>query len=171
MDTGVGNRRWLWYFLVLGVLAVGAAGGLIVYNLRQQLTPDDLAAARARWKEKGPKDYRLVYVKRGSITGRFEVEVRGGRTVRALADGQPLETRLLPYYGMPALFEDLQAFLDRKNEPGGRRRFLRAFFDETDGHILQFVLSDPSLEVAVLELSPLPPSEGSPPSTQPPAGR
>lgn len=165
MNTTPPNRRWIWYFAILAALAVAAVVGLIAYNIQQQLTPEKLAAAKAQWEQKGPRDYRLVYRKSGNVTDQTELEVRAGKTIKVTVREQDkqldLEPRLYPHYGMDALFGDLQRFLEMKSEAGSRRRFLRADFDPNDGHITRFVLSDPPLDVTVLEFEPLPPLKSS----------
>src|SRR4051794_15941537 len=105
------SRGWVWYFVVLAVLTTVSATVLIVYNLRQQLQPDELAAARARWREKAPRDYDLVYSKQGGVNGTYAVEVRAGKVRKVTEDGRPLEARLFAYYGMDGLFEDLDRFV------------------------------------------------------------
>ena len=50
------NRGWVWFFVVLAVLAVAAVVGNWSYNLSQQLTPDQLRAAEELWKKNGPRD-------------------------------------------------------------------------------------------------------------------
>ena len=62
------SYRWVWYFVVLGVLTVSACTILVWYNLRQQLKQEDLQAARALWKLNRPPDYDLIYSKRGSAS-------------------------------------------------------------------------------------------------------
>lgn len=150
---------WLWYFLVLGILTVASAAGLIAYNLHQQLRREQLIDVKTRWEQNGPRDYHLVFTKKGSVEGTFEVDVRKGKVIRVQADGQPLESRLWDYYSMSSLFEDLEKFMDLKEEPGGPRRFLRADFDPADGHLIRFVYSDSKtrqgIEVLVGEFKPV----------------
>jgi hypothetical protein len=45
------NRRWIWFFVVVFTMAVAATAVLIAFNLRQQLKPEQLAAARRLWRE------------------------------------------------------------------------------------------------------------------------
>ena len=78
------NRGWIWYFVILAVLTVVATTVLVVYNLRQQLRPEQLAAARKLWDEKRPADYVLTYTKKGNATGTFVVTVRKGKVVSVL---------------------------------------------------------------------------------------
>jgi len=62
------NRGWIWFFVVLTLLGVAAVGINLAYNLREQITPEQVQAARQLWEEKGPKNYDLVYTKEGSVT-------------------------------------------------------------------------------------------------------
>ena len=55
------SRTWVWYFIVLAVLTATSVTILVTFNLRQQLKPEQLAAAKALWKEKGPRDYTMTY--------------------------------------------------------------------------------------------------------------
>jgi hypothetical protein len=146
------SRGWVWFFVVLAVLAVAAVATLWVYNVRQQLTPKELAAARALWKEKGPRDYRLTIVKEGSATGTFLVTVRHGEVKSVLmkqegSQGKKAEPVALPqrqysYYDMDGLFDDLERFLEIKADPKQGRVFLHASFDREDGHLLGYIYSN-----------------------------
>ena len=59
--TRPASRRWVWYFVVLALMGATAIILPIVYNLSLQLRPEDLAAARQRWKANGPRDYDLQF--------------------------------------------------------------------------------------------------------------
>ena len=84
------SRTWVWYFLILGVLSAAAATILIVFNLRQQLKPEQLAAAKALWKAKGPRDYDMTYRQLvGDEPETFVVRVRGGQVESVERNGQP----------------------------------------------------------------------------------
>jgi hypothetical protein len=140
------NRNWIWFFVTLAVLTGVATVTLIVYNLRQQLTLSQLRAARDLWEQKRPSDYRLEYTKKGSATGTFVVEVRGGKAVSVLMDGRPilqdekpLDKELIYRYDMTALFNDIEQFLEIDARPGSPRAYNRAYFDPDDGHLLQYV--------------------------------
>src|ERR1700756_5332481 len=73
------SRGWIWFFAVLVVLTVAATAFLWIYNVRQQLTPEELAAAHKLWEQKRPANYVLTYTKEGSVTGTFVVTVRQGK--------------------------------------------------------------------------------------------
>jgi hypothetical protein len=143
------NRNWVWFFVVLALLALAAVGISTAYNLRQQLRPDALENAQALWKEKGPASYVLEYTKTIGEPETFVVKVRHRRTVsvmlypgdRVQGNGHSLEPRLFPYYGMDALFDDMARYLKMDAEPGAPRAMNRAVFDPQDGHLLDYVRS------------------------------
>src|SRR5207249_3022497 len=76
------DRGWIWYFVILTLVAVGATATLVIYNRSQQLTPEELEKARKLWEEKGPKDYELRYTTRAGPDEQlthYVVVVRGGQ--------------------------------------------------------------------------------------------
>jgi hypothetical protein len=158
-----GDSGWVWYFVAVGVLAVLAVVVLAVYNLRLQLKPEQLEAARKLWEQKGPHDYRLKYTtKRGDETDEdvYVVVVRGGVTVSVLRNGRELEKRLRLSYGMSALLDDIEDFLKRDSQKGRPRTYTRALFDPGDGHLVHYVRrvmgSRERVEISVQSLEPLP---------------
>jgi hypothetical protein len=168
------NRGWIWFFVILAVLTITATAILWLYNLNQQLKPEQLAAARKLWQEKGPRDYTLTLTKEGSAQGTYLVSVRHGVVASVLEQrvvkeggkvktaGIPLEARLFSYYDMDALFDDLQRFLEIKADPRKGRVFLRAHFDPDDGHIQEYVFSnstDRQRVRVVVELHRAPPGK------------
>jgi hypothetical protein len=132
------NRRWLWYFTILAVLAAGWIAGLYWASWWQQLKPEQLAQAEALWKARGPRDYDLEYTQKGSTPGHFQVRVRHGQVESVLCNGQPLEKRLYQYHDMNAWFGFIGDFLKRDAEPGSPRTFIKATFDPEDGHLKEF---------------------------------
>jgi hypothetical protein len=140
------SYRWIWYFVVLGVLTVSACTILVWYNLRQQLKLEDLVAARAQWLQRRPANYDLTYTKRGSASGTFFVKVRNGTIVSVTLDGRevtqndkPLDPSRYPRYDMTALMDDIETFLEEDGEPGRPRTYTVATFDPTDGHLIRYV--------------------------------
>jgi hypothetical protein len=141
------NRRWVWFFAVLAVLAVAAVVGNWYYNLSQQLTPEQLQAAEELWKKNGPRDYDLRVVR--DVSGanssgeptheELLTKVRGGRVVMVTLNGRPLESRLFPDYDVEGWFDNVERFLEIDHKPGALRTFTRARFAPTDGHILEYV--------------------------------
>jgi hypothetical protein len=124
--------------VVLAVLAVTAIIINIRYNLSQQLTPEQLAAARALWEQKGPRDYDMEYTQQGADPGMFVSRVRGGKVVSVTRNAEPLEPRLNKYYDMPSLFSYVEQFMKIDAEPGKPRTYVRAQFDPEDGHIVHY---------------------------------
>lgn len=138
------SRTWLWYFLILVALTALSLTILIRYNLGKQLKPEQLEQARALWREKGSLDYDLEYTKTletetGTETERYASQIRGGQVVSAERNGQPLEKRQYIYQDMPALFMDVEGFLQEAAKPGSPRTYLVATFDATDGHLTHLV--------------------------------
>lgn len=149
------QRAWRWaaYFLILAVL-VGIAITLpILYNLNQQLRPDQLDAARERWRSQGPRDYDLTFsiqYDREPLAERHVVLVREGRVVMACCEGELVA--LSPVLGacvglpggaapgvgrdVPAIFAHLQSLLE---EEGSQRNFLVAVFDPQTGWPRRFI--------------------------------
>jgi hypothetical protein len=156
------SRGWIPFFLVVLVLALAASVTLVVYNFKQQLKPEQLEAAWKLWKHKGPASYLLVYsVRKGEDQEleRFEVRVRGGTTESVTLNGNQVERRVYPYYGMDELFGQISEFLRKDAEPGKPRVYTRAMFDDKDGHLLWYVRrvmgTRERLEIAVEALQPL----------------
>jgi len=163
------NRNWIWFFVILGFLAASAITISTVYNLRQQLTLDELTRNRTLWEEKGPRSYVLEYTKTLAKKEIFVVTVRNGavesvtlKPADAPADQQPtkLEPRSFAYYGMNALFRDIEEFLKMDAEPGSPRAFNRATFDPGDGHLLGYLRSvsktGQHVQIEITRLEPLP---------------
>ncbi len=161
-------RQWIWYFVVLGLLAVTAIVTLVSFNLRQQLKPEQLEAARLLWKEKQPRDYDLQWTKKsGGSTATFQVWVRHGRVQGVVmkqgdapekATAIPLPPRLYADYDMTALFDDIERFLKIDAEPRSPRAFNVASFDSADGHLIHYRRSvmgtGQSVEIGNVKLHP-----------------
>jgi hypothetical protein len=153
-------RRWIGFFIILALLAGVAIVVPLVYNLSIQLRPEQLAEARQRWQEQAPDDYDLEYLIRTMHLDQEEervylVQVRGGRVVLvvcnrdvvyldpslALAAGLgvlALSSENPTRYGVPALFDAIEATL-HQDESTGRRNFATAQFDPKDGHPFHYV--------------------------------
>jgi hypothetical protein len=132
-------KRWIWFFVVIATLAAAGLATEIWSNLSQQLTPEKLAAARAVWQEKGPRDYVLNYdVKRDENPD----PVRGGDryTVR-VTDGKGTPARAGEFGSMDDLFDRIDAQLRADREPGSPRAFVKATFDPDNGHVIHYVHS------------------------------
>jgi hypothetical protein len=157
-DAARRPRAWIAFFLVLAALAAAVVTVDLVYIrylLSLQLKPEQLAQARARWREHGPRDYDLGYqekVTRGKQeeADKYLVQVRGGRAVLVARDGEvllldpvagfavgPTVRAVAPErasdYGVEALFDRIEAAL-RKDAGAG----VRASFDARDGHPIRY---------------------------------
>jgi hypothetical protein len=140
------NRGWIWFFVVMIVLAVAAAAITWTANVRQQLTPEQLADAQKRWADKGPTDYDLWIEKRVSSANSdaeqppeiIEAKIRRGKVLSATLDGRPMEPRLLRDYDMPAWFGFVDDFLRRDTAEGAPRTFRTAVFSPETGALLHF---------------------------------
>lgn len=143
------SRGWIWFFVILAALVVVAVTTLVVYNLRQQLEPAQLAAARKLWEEKRPSDYVLTYTKKGDVTGTFIVTVHKDKVTSVIMEEdkgnekvqEPLQQRLYDHYDMSGLFDDIERFLEMRAKPDSPRTFMTALFDPRNGQLLRFVRS------------------------------
>jgi hypothetical protein len=140
------NRGWIWFFVVLGILAAAAVTINMLYSARQRLTMDQLRSAQERWDRTGPRDYDLVIDKTiGSATpggdktrDRITVEVRGGKGRAGKINGQPLDERLLSEYDMAGWLSFVEEFVRQSEKPDAPRTFLSADFEPKTGALLRF---------------------------------
>jgi len=143
---------------VLAVLTVASLTVLNVFIRGRQLSLDQLQQARAVWDQKGPRDYDLTWIQKGSMPATYFVKVRNGRAVLVTSNGSPLEERVYPNYTMPALFQIIADFLRQDAEHAKERRtFTTATFDAEDGHVTRFirrVLGEPEQQDITVELTP-----------------
>jgi hypothetical protein len=139
------RSTWIWFYAVLGLLAVAAiVVPLVTIPLVHGLEPvtlERLQLARQMWDRAGPRDYDMEYRKQGSLTGTFAVQVRNGRAVSVLMDGQALPARELPYHTMPVMFDDLERLLELAQKPAAAGTILRARFDPKDGRLVRYIYS------------------------------
>jgi hypothetical protein len=139
------GRAWVWFFVVLGALALTAIVIQIWYNWSHQLNADQLAEAEAVWKEKGPRNYDMEYtVRKIDGTEVYAVKVRNGKVMSVLRDSRPVEQRLYHYSDMMGLFDIIEKFIAHDTPNGSEpkhRVFTRAEFDRHDGHLLHYVRS------------------------------
>jgi hypothetical protein len=159
------NHRWVWFFLALLVLGTVAVVVPIVYNLGLQLRPEQLAAARARWGEKGLRDYDLAFrVKYNDDPKGVEnlIEVRNGEVISWKSSAESWESRdgkvdlgsvPPPWATEPGeapveadwrpnvegLFALIEKQLANDAESRGRRNYATANFDPRDGHPIHYV--------------------------------
>lgn len=141
------SRGWVVFFVLLTALAVTGVTLPIVYNLGQQLKPEQLAAARERWREAGLRDYDLTFsvqYDRERVAERHIVLVRGGRVAFASVEGEAVE--LSPAVAavigpvaalsrgrardVSAIFDHIEAMPSRGET---KSNFLVAVFDPKEG--------------------------------------
>ena len=87
------QRNWLAFWSLLTVLAIAALIIPIVYNLRLQLTQEQLDAARQLWQDHGPSDYELLQLIRyegEALAEELQVTVRAGKVVQVIQNDQQL---------------------------------------------------------------------------------
>lgn len=155
------NRRWVWFFAVLVILAGAGVTIPIVFNLRQQLTRADLDAAIQRWKEHGPRSYNLRYVVKKGADEKdvYLAEIRNGRVVVAYHNGRRLDAEKSYWHDMEHRFSDIQGFMDEDAKPGKPAVFVKAQFDAKDGRLIHYVRSVKGtrqrVEIDVQELTPV----------------
>jgi hypothetical protein len=137
------RRSWIWFFVILALLAAAAVYIQVWYNPTVPLTPALLADAEAKWKEHGPRNYDMDYtIKKLHSTERFHVQVRDGRAVSVLMnDDIVMESRHYPYHTMPALYSFIGDFMEQDAQPDKPRTFSSVLFDASDGHLIHYVRS------------------------------
>ena len=135
------NNTWKWFFAILFALALFASILMIAVNWHLQLKPELLEAARERWVASGPASYVMVYTTRRNDetkTDHYVVKVRQKKTYEVLVNDIRLTERL-DYYGMDAMFNDIERFQDLDSEKGKPRTYTRATFDDHTGAIRWYV--------------------------------
>jgi hypothetical protein len=154
------SLRWIGFFIVLAVSAAIAVIVPLVYNLTIQLRPEQLVEARRRWQVNIVSNYDLEYLVRTtqSDQGResaYLVQVRSGQVVLVVCNSDvvyldpalavvvglavpALSSENPRQFGVPALFDEMEATL-RQDESSGHRNFATAQFDPKDGHPFHYV--------------------------------
>jgi hypothetical protein len=138
------NRRWIWFFVVVFALAFLAIAILVVFNLQQQLKPEQLDAALALWQKNGPRDYTMSYTtlvnaEPQPIETHYWVKVRGGRVVESKCNGQQEAASLFPYRGMESRFDEIEKFMRIDSEPNRPKVYVVATFDEKTGRLRRYI--------------------------------
>ncbi len=145
--TAASPRRWVWFFVLLALPLPFVITIPIWYNLRQQLDPERLAAARQRWREHGPRDYVVDYAVRheynpepgGRTPERYAVTVRDGKARSVTgAGGRELTPGEYDFATMEELFDLIERQLREAAEEGGRRPFMIGVFGREDGHVARY---------------------------------
>jgi hypothetical protein len=158
------NGRWIWFFVLLGLLGVAAVTIPIVYNLSLQLTPAQVAEARERWRSHGPADYDLEWrekLTRAAATEEtvYRIEVRRGKVTNVVRVGRPSTAIDGGEFDVDHLFDRIEAE-QRRSMEDGRRDFATAAFDSTDGHPIRYVRRDKSRGERVEWITRLTPPPG-----------
>lgn len=159
------SRRWIGFFVVLAILAVVAVVVPLLYNLRIQLRPEQLAEARQRWRANALTDYNMEFLSQNRRDGQeershYRTLVRSGRVVAVIDLDQGEVIYLDPSlmmvagtaasalssddpsrYDMPALFDEIETAL-RQSATAERHSYIKADFDK-DGHLSHYVHYDP----------------------------
>jgi hypothetical protein len=153
------QRNWLAFWSMLTVLAIAALIIPIVYNLRLQLTQEQLDTARQRWREHGLSNYELRQLIRyaGEMLGEeLRVTVRAGKVVQVIQNDQQLlptdaigmvvgplvdlmPTRDFSSQTVEGLFDQIEQRLRSNAVSSGRRNYATAVFDPRDGHPIRYV--------------------------------
>jgi hypothetical protein len=155
-----GNRNWAWFFAVLFLLGAAAVAIPLVYNIRQQLAPEQVEQARELWRSAGPRDYDIDYQERqthGPDTDEstYRVMVRDGRVAVVFLEGRlsllsgsapalalGLWPKALPGTSgardIDGMFDHIESQL-RQDLSLSRRPFATASFDKRDGHPTRYV--------------------------------
>jgi hypothetical protein len=113
-------------------IAAGAAAGaaftllvallLLWFNRPEGLPPlsaEALDAARRRWDQQGPDSYNLDLLISGRQTGRFHVEVRGGRPTFVTRNGRQPPRRTWDVWTVPGMFDIIDEEVDQAHDPAG----------------------------------------------------
>jgi hypothetical protein len=159
------NRSWIWFFVIVGILATAAVTIMILFNQSQQLTRVRLDTAWQKWDKVGPKSYLLVYkVWRGDEQpDRYVVKVRHGQAVSLELNGLKTDGDAAKQQSMSEIFNWIDRFLRDDSEPNKPRVYTRAVFDPDDGHVRNYVRrvmgSRERVEIDVEKLTPLSASE------------
>ena len=159
--NGKKRRVWVYFFVVLTTLGVVALVLPFLYNLRIQLKPEELAAARGKWQANGPRDYDLDLMRREDrqeAADEYHIKVRDGRVTSVVGRAEGIllidETVGLalgpciranpPPDNMPPctveeMFDEMERRLKRDVDSAGRRNYATAQFDTRDGHPHRYV--------------------------------
>jgi hypothetical protein len=142
------NHAWIYFFVFIFVASIGATVLMIQYNRSIQLKPEQLEDARNLWKEKGPKNYNMVYTKKlndESKVDKFAVEVRNGNVTSVLMNGKPLEKETDAeqdpriFHSMDQHFRYLERFMELDKKPGAPKVFVTAIFDDETGALRRYI--------------------------------
>ncbi len=126
--------------VVLVVVAVPLRPGRTV-----RVTRERLAAARTLWDAAKIIDYELDWDVSGAQTGRYHVEVRGGKVERLTNNDQPTDSHAPEYFTVDGLFQTIEESLSHCEHPQsgafpeGTQIWLRMRTHPTLGYPVKFV--------------------------------
>jgi hypothetical protein len=144
------SNAWIWFFTFVFVASVVLAGFMIWFNMRLQLKPEQLEAAMQRWKEHGPRDYRLVVTKQVNENepDHFDITVRDRRVIDVRLNGQRLRNEAnepyppgherLQWYTMHHLLREIEVLLDQ-DAKAGKKNYNVAHFDDQTGALRKYI--------------------------------
>jgi hypothetical protein len=156
------RRRWLFVGVALPIFAVVTI--LIIRSPLDELTAENLAAARARWQAAGIHSYdaTLQIKQPGMETDTYAVSVRDGNITRLLRNGRPAVVFEPENYTITGLFGILEQDLDGKGKTFGQSAadvMLRVRFDEQTGLIRRYLRviggTGKSSELTLLDFTPV----------------
>ena len=137
------SRAWVWFFVFLTAMATAAVTLPIVYNLSIQLRPEELAAARARWKASGSLNYDLQYQEKitqnGDSDAEWTVKVRDGKVTAVACNGESLAAADYANLTVEGQFTEIEKGLQLDLAAGARKNYATAAFDLGDGHPTHYV--------------------------------
>lgn len=135
------RRRLPWRWIALGV-ALGLAIGIVLARKPgSDLSGEALAAARARWQQRGPAGYTLEIETRGAVADTKVIEVRDGEVVAMTTGGAAVPESAWSYWTVEGLFGFLDEEIANAARPQAaygvddpRQVVLRAAFDDEWGY-------------------------------------
>jgi hypothetical protein len=136
------NNLGKWFLLFLLVASISVAVFMIWFNLSIQLKPEQLDEAMKRWKENGPKNYKLTYTKQIDNNDHRDIiiaQIVDGKAKQGTINGEPFEERVLPYHTMDRLLIDIEKFLEDDRKPGAPKTYTTAVFDAKTGALHRYV--------------------------------
>lgn len=137
-------RRWTVLMLAgLGLLALALVVWMrfVFGDPSPPLTPELFRAARKQWQAAAPPDYDIEIQVTGTQSARYRAQVRGGETIAAFRNDQPLtQRRTFGTWSVPGMFstisrdvEALEKVAAGKADVDTPRLNLRATFDPQHG--------------------------------------
>ncbi|MHC4136968.1 MAG: DUF6174 domain-containing protein [Planctomycetota bacterium] len=144
--------KGFWLALLIAVVATAVTLAFWYRQPGEPLTEELLAAARARWQERGLCAYDLEVSVSGAQEGEHKIEVRDGRVTKMTTGGAAVREGAWEYWSVEGMFRFLQSELS--NREGAGEAFgadtadveLRVVFDDSYGypaHFLRHVMGRP----------------------------